>query len=308
MYLVSARHLFTVSRATASASSTIFALSLPVLAMAWVLVGAVVLLAGGRRGAWMRVLLVVLTVTVVVCVVMTHAGLMLALPRPYAVLQFSYRLESYVLLGVSGAVLAVLVLLQDGARTRGTRLLTAALPVVLCVSVVGAIQQTDATPTGGNRATALKSYVEPPIPEVLKDYVHAKLPFLAVSEGRASEVEFSPGAVRDDRLSAVVHLPPGQVVYSDIAGGPELVRVSGARIVGVDPEFNDVLEIGSGKGSSRHSTARRRAPRAPAATIALSPAGGLPVVLGRLLTLAAAIFLAGEFAALAVRRLRARRV
>ena len=39
-------------------------------------------------------------------VAMTHAGLILALPRMYATLQFSFRLESFVLLGVSAAIVA----------------------------------------------------------------------------------------------------------------------------------------------------------------------------------------------------------
>lgn len=300
MYPVAARNLFTLSRA--KASGTILTLSLPVLAIAWVLLSIPILWLTGRRGTWMRILLVLVGATVLVGVTMTHAGLILALPRLYATLQFSFRLESYVLLGASGALLAVLVLARDGSRN--VRLWTWMLAPIMVVSVVGAIQQTDAYPPGKSRGAALTSYLVPPFARKgLLDYADADLNYV---EKRLPQVDFPPTTVHGDRASTVVRLPAGQLVDTNIGGPPELVHVTGARIVGNDPEANDVLEIGGRPGASGRAGARRGR-SAPARTISLSAAGSLPVILGRLLTLLALVVLAVELALLAVRRRPAKR-
>jgi hypothetical protein len=305
-YLVSARHLFTLSRASASTPGAAFALSLPILVIAWVLVSLAIFLRGGLRGTWVRVLLICATLTTFLVVLMTHAGLILALPRAYSTLQFSYRLESYVLLALSGTVLAVLVLATGGGR--GSRFSRWMLLPVLVVSVVGAIQQADAYPAGGNRYTLLANIYTPRAPglgEVLSDYVDVHLRGLTDPNGRPPEVHFTPTAVRDNHVSAVVHLQPGQLVYSNLQGPPYLVHVTGAKIVGINNEGYDVLEIGSGARTARSAAGRSASP--PTETISLRPIDTLPVVAGRVLTLCAALALLVQFALLAVRRLRARR-
>jgi hypothetical protein len=140
MYIVAARHLFTLSRARAS--GTIVTTALPILAIAWVLAGIAISLRARRRGTWMRLLLILSLASALLLIVMTHAGLILALPRIYATLQFSFRLESYVLLGIAGAMLAALVVNRDGGPV--ARYWTWALVPVLAVSIVGAAQQTAA--------------------------------------------------------------------------------------------------------------------------------------------------------------------
>jgi hypothetical protein len=293
MYVVSVKNLFTLSRARAS--GTILTLALPVLAIAWVLVGIAISLATGLRGAWMRVLLIVSAATLLIGVVMTHAGLILVLPRLYSTLQFSFRLESYVLLGVSGAVLAALALAQSGGR-RAPRLWTWALLPILIVSVVGAVQQVDTYPSGNGRRVSLEAYL-PPRPDGLIAYVDTSLPYL---EKRLPVVDFDPATAQADRISKVVDLPPGQLIDTNIRGGPNLVHVTGARIVGNDPEADDVLEI----RSAGDRAATRRHPPASTVTISLSTADSLPVALGRALTLIAIVALAVELAVLTVRAVR----
>jgi hypothetical protein len=298
MDLVSAENLFAVSPASAVHGSE-FVLSLPILAMAWSLLSILVCWRARLRGAWVRALLICAGLTVLTTVVMTHAGLVLALPRPYAILQYAYRLESYVILAVCGAVLAGLVALRDG--TRRTRLWTWLLVPILLVAVVGAIQQTDAYPRVGDRQEAIKSRTKSEFTQrILTDYSDGALPQLADSAGRPTEVFFPAGAIRGDRISEVVHLQPGRLVYSNIGGGPELVHVTGARIVGVDPSSNDILEIGPGTRRSKASAGSH----GPAWTevITLSTASGLPIRLGRLLSLASLVFLLALFLMLAVRR------
>ncbi len=116
-FLVSAGNLFTFSRASAAPDTPDFVLALPVLAIAWVLVGIAISLARpAPDGAWRRFLWVVSALGVLFAVVMTHPDLILDLPHPYTLLQFSYRLETYLLLGLCGAVLATLVLVRHWPR------------------------------------------------------------------------------------------------------------------------------------------------------------------------------------------------
>jgi hypothetical protein len=296
MYTVAARHLFTLSRARAS--GTIVTTALPVLAIAWVLAGIGVSLQARRGGTWMRLLLLISIATALLAIVMTHAGLILALPRLYATLQFSFRLESYVLLGIAGAVLAVLVLNRDGGRD--SRVLTWALVPVLAVSIVGAAQQTGAHPSGRSRSLALSSYLQPTYEqEGLIDYVDDSV---NVIKTHLPAVRFPPESVRHDRASIVVREAPGQRVDTNIRSAPELVHVSGARIVGADLEANDVLEIGAGSGGGSGHPGTGRGHPAAAGRISVSAANSPPVVAGRVLSAIGLATLALELLVLAAPR------
>src|SRR5262249_57994395 len=84
--------------------------ALPVVTIAWVVGGLAASLRQRRNDAWRRILWIVCGLTVLFAILMTHPGVVLDLPRPYTYLQFGFRLETYVLLGLSAAVLAILVL------------------------------------------------------------------------------------------------------------------------------------------------------------------------------------------------------
>ena len=269
MYLVAARHLFTLSRARTA--GTIVTTALPILAIAWVLAGIGIALHARKGGTWMRLLLVLCAATALLVIVMTHAGLILVLPRIYATLQFSFRLESYVLLGIAGAVLAALVVNHDGGRA--TRYWMWALVPVLAASVIGAVQQTDAHPAGLARKLALSSYLEPTYEqEGLLDYVDDHVHLI---KKRLPLVTFPPESVRNDRASIVVHEPPGQLVDTNIRSAPELIHVTGARVVGADKEANDVLEVRLPAGASSQPGAE---------TITVTSADSAPIAAGRVLS------------------------
>jgi hypothetical protein len=246
----------------------------------------------------MRVLLIISIATASIVVLMTHVGLILNLPRPYATLQFGFRLESYVLLGVSGAVLAVLMLMKDGARTM--RLWRWLLAPILALSIAGAVEQVGAYKPESSRSIALYSYLTPIYEEEgLLDYVDSSLHY---NPSRLPEVDFQP---HGGHASVVVHLPPGQRIDTNIRASPDLVHVTGARIVGDDAQANDVLEVDPGDLAAKRPRRDGR-PSARAETISVSPANSLPVVLGRVLTAIAVIALALQLVAVAVRS-RARR-
>jgi hypothetical protein len=272
--LVSDSKLFTLSRATVVPNTPDFALALPMLAVAWVVVSIVLSFILGGDTAWRRALLVLSAVSVAFAVLMTHVGLILALPHPYTLLQFSYRLETYVLLGLSGAVIAALML----ARTwpRRWRMWSWTTVIVLVASGVGAVQQVDGYPKGNgypgvvrpDRYMVFNPKDQPPFSGGLGDYNDATLP--AVEPRIPVGILFPETAVRDDKVTLATSLPPGTLVHSNLLGAPYLVAVKGARVVGHDTAGRMVLEIGPAKDGQEQIT--------------LSRSNRLPVALGRLVT------------------------
>jgi hypothetical protein len=297
MGLVTFDHLFTLSRATTVPETPDYALALPTLAIIWVLVSLPVVLWGVRRGAWTKTLLILCGATGAIIVLMTHAGLILALPRPYTLLQFSYRLEGYVLMGVSGAVLAILVLARSGPP-RLRRYAWTLLPV-LALSLIGAIQQVDAYPSVSAPRFAVFTPSAEVFAEEYDDYGYVPLPLIY---GKTLPVlRFSPTAIHDNRFSAAIRMRPGQLAYTNIGGGPDLLHITGATVVGRDARYHLVLAVGAGSAAppSVH-------PDTPITTehIGISPVESSPIVLGRLISFGALIMLALELVWLAGRGYR----
>ncbi len=298
MFMVSASHLFAFSRISALPPDRTFTLVLPVLVICWTLVGLLMFVIMRPRAPWTRMLAVLLAITLLVGMMMTHAGLVLALPRPYAMLQFSYRLESYVLLGISGAVLCLLVLARADGRL--TKLWIGSLAPVLILSIVAAILQVGNYLPRGSRATAMTVKSKPGPTEAggVYDYGNGTL---APYFGRAPEIDFAVDAVRGDHVTKTIHRRPGELLSTNIGGGPELVHVTGARIVGVTPTRNDVIEVGPSvqEGRSQH---RRRVRWTE--VITLSGASSWPVAVGRACSVLGAVLLLGELLMLVVWRVR----
>ncbi len=143
MHLVAFPNLFSFSRASAITAPD-YVLSLPTATILWLLVSTGVLLWALRRGPWVRLLAIFEVATVAIIVLMTHAGLLLALPKPYTLLQFSYRLEGDVLMTVTAAVLVVLVAVRSNAPR--LRWWAWTIAPVLIVSVLGGVEQVMAYP------------------------------------------------------------------------------------------------------------------------------------------------------------------
>lgn len=297
MSLVAFPHLFSIGRVTAVHTQRDFALNLPILAMAWIAIAAAIFLPGRLRVAWARMLLICSAMATLLIVLMTHIEALLALPSLYTMLEFSYRLDSYVLLWISGALLCALALMRGD--TRLGRPLTLVLAPILAFGVLQAIHQVDIHTVlrTGPREASIGPNVEPgPRHVEFRGFMDTKLPLL-VNDAHIPEVDFPPTALHDDRASVAVHLTPGQPVYTNVGGGPELVHVSGARIIGVTRTGNDVMQVGPSNAAGPAGRDSR-----PTEVISVSPAGGSPIVLGRLISLAALVLL---LAALAVPGARA---
>ena len=282
-YLVADANLFTFSRASVVANTPDFVLALPLLAIVWVLSSVVISFALGSGGVWRRVLCIFSGFTLVVAVLMTHTGLLLALPRPYTLLQFSYRLETYVLLGLCGAVLATLMLARTWPRRLRAWSWTFAA-VVIGASVVGAVHQVDSYPRGAeapgvvvpDRYSVFDPAHQPPFTGGLGDYTDATLPVVE-PVGTPIGVAF-PTVSHDEKVTIPVKLPAGVLVHTNLTGAPYFVSVTGAKVVGRDKSGDMVLEMDEA-GSSHQQ-------------ITLTRSGRLPVVLGRLLTRLALVVLA----------------
>ena len=306
MVVVSASNLFALERVAAVSRNGAFVVALPVLAIAWALVGIAVVVRGGLRNPWTRAVLIFAGGTAAMAVVMTHAALILALPRPYAILQFSYRLDSFVLMGVSATVLAVLAAIGRGVGVRA--ILGWALVPILVLAIIAATEQAGSSPGyTASRQEAIRPDSKLALGEQgWLDYVDAALPRRPRVRG-ATELNFPPATLHDDRSTRRVHLQPGQIVYTNIGGGPELVHVTGAAIVGIGPEGNDVLRV-DGPASSGAVDSSQRAADAADEGITVGPANGLPIVLGRVISLVAIAFLLALLVVIAIRGGRARGV
>jgi hypothetical protein len=244
-----------------------------------------------------------LAATIVMGVVMTHAGLILALPRMYATLQFSFRLESFVLLGISGAMVAVLVMAQD-AGSRLQRWTWLLVPVA-AVSMIGAIQQTREHLQGYSRATALDSYATPLSEEFGQtDYIDYRL---HVYEAPMPSVDFPRTTIfSSGHGSQLVRVPPKRLLATNIRSGPDFVDVTGAKIVGVDKRLDDVLEVAPSANRARASSATGAVARAGTVTISVRPAEHLAVTAGRAISLIALLVLAVELLSTCFRGVRPR--
>jgi 6-pyruvoyl-tetrahydropterin synthase-like protein len=304
--LVSLDHLFTFSRTSGPGLPPPYylALSLPVLAIVWLLVGILVLPRLGHSRMLARLLLVCSGMTVVVLVLMTHVGLLLALPRQYSLIQFSYRLETYVLLTLCAAILVALALARGGAR-RARAWAWMAIPVC-AVSLIGAVLQISSYSYPGQDRYVTMAYPGEVETGDNRDFQDVSVPAIATRNTVAVEIPYT--MVHDDRVTFTTHARPGTLLATNIGAGPQFVHVSGAKAVGVDAETgNMVLQVdGQPSAAAGARDVDVAAATATEERITVSTGDGVPVVLGRLLSLAGLAILILEMLALVAARARRR--
>ncbi len=293
MELVSPEHALTFTRTRADPLVPRFALQLPMLAIVWTAIGAI-LVWSRRSSPWFRTVVLMLVVIVVTWVLMTNSSLVIALPHPYDMLQAGYRMQAYIQLALAGAVIGLLVLMARG--TSRQRAWSWALLAVVIVSVVQAraqIHEPLTPPLKGPLAKASPyDNINRNQPGTM-DYVDVRVPQYT-PDRQFTRVQFSRSdAERTDRAEATVDAQPGEYVWTNLKATPELVSVAGARFVARDPGGNAFLEI---------------APDATpgAARIVVTTAHPWPVMLGRLLTLLGVLGLAAVGIAVLARTWRSR--
>lgn len=219
---IDAEHLFSIRRKSGFPGSD-FIVALPVLATAWALVVGVVAVRRWQQ-PWARTLVILMLLTAVVVVVMTHPRVITVLPDPWLMIQFSYRLETFVLLGICGGVIAALVLLQPSGVQRWLTLLL--LPI-LAFSVLGALNQVRDVP---RFASKVPWTIENIITFSTGDFADASLKVRPPEP--APIVAFTREQVHQDRLDVTVRAQPRQIIYMDLMSIPQMVDIKGARVVG----------------------------------------------------------------------------
>jgi len=279
--LTSPARLFTLSRGTSVTTSPgiayapDFSLALPVVAIGWVLLGAVLL---GARRRWYkdpfgRVLAICIGLGLLFAILLTNWRLINDLPGPYHLVQFPYRLETYVLFAICGAMIALLAV--DRSKISAWLGWRALLGVVVVVSVVGAAIQVAAYPSQyPDRNVVFDASHQPPASVYdTGDYDDATLPVL--SPAGAPTLTFSQTQIRSVRVRATFAVDPHQtLVQSNVLGAPYLVRVVGARVVGRTPEGFMVLRL--------------PADHPPMVSLTVEQAATAPIEIGRVLSVVGA--------------------
>jgi hypothetical protein len=287
-HYVSAGNLLTLGRGTVEPVAPRFSLALPVLAVAWTVV-AVAAARPRLRDPWTRTLLVLGAVALVLLFVMTHVE---TLRGPFVMLQFSYRLESYVNLLISGMVLVGLVLL-DGRPSHIGAAIRWSLAPVAAVSIALAVWQSDvhrdpSTYTEWHKAPGFYTARSSPN---FWNFSQTGVP-VGADDGTLPRVAFRPQAVEDGQVSAVVRSSPGGYVLTNVAGVWPLLRLRGASFAGMDGTGRAVVQL---------------APDAPAvSTLTVEAAKPPAVVIGRWLSFLGLAGLAANFVVIGVRARRRR--
>jgi hypothetical protein len=198
-------------------------LTLPVLAMVWVVV-ATVATRGQWRATWARTLAILTLLTVGVLLVMAHPSWILVLPEPWQMIQFSFRLETFVLFGICGAVIAALALV-DGSTHRWPIMLL--LPI-LVISVIGADIQRHNAPRG-NFTTHVE--IDRFATFNTGDFADGALPQIPARYG-GKIMTMSRTGVRRSHIASSFSANPGDVIYTSLLTPSRMLDIQGARVIG----------------------------------------------------------------------------
>lgn len=219
---VAVEHLFALGRPSPFPDSAL-SLTLPVLAIAWVLIAAVAVRREWRH-AWGRTLVILVLAATVLLVLITYPKVLSPLPDPWLMIQFGFRLETFILFGLCGAIIAALVLLNHS----GHRWLPMLLIPIAVLGVVDALGQIRAAPRAHQ-----------PIPLLFDNFV-----FFGLGDfGDAEVQELSPPDGTSPTMLARAHLDgdgidtrirarPGDVLYTNVMVPAEMIDIQGAHVVG----------------------------------------------------------------------------
>jgi hypothetical protein len=273
-------------------------LALPVLGMAWVAAAGLFIAWRRPKAPTTRAVFGLCGVGAMVVVLMLVPEIVLAMPKPYTMLQFGTRLESYVLLTMAGAAIVALSSLRGMGR-RSWILVGVLIPVV-ALSVLGAVHQIRDRPMGPPLQPGFSDRTF-----AVLDYKTSRLAFVEDLSVLAATKRFSTGAAWEGRASISVDVPPDSYIQTNLATIPALVDVTGAEIAGVTRETPKGAQIAGITRDAQKGYVLKVSGDAPRITV--TEAHPLPVVLGRILALIGLGGLAIVFGSIAVGARRRRR-
>lgn len=271
------------ARATDSSYLRSHFTELPVLVLAW-LVAAVALL--WRRSSMpVRKLVALLAIPLtVLLVLLVDEPLWQKLPSTLSLVQFTFRLQTYIVAILAGLTIVVLVAIKAAARERRASVLTGALVAIALLSLgLGVWQVWNSTAYFysprylSNRSLVLR-YPHRTPPTWYEIGQFRDIGDLAVPTEGA--VRLNVAAIKGERTSQIVSIPPGEgPLASNIAASANLVSVSGLRIAGRTSDGFLALE--------------RPPSNVRSVRLTVSRADTSPMRLGPILTLLGALGLAG---------------
>jgi hypothetical protein len=187
--------------------------------MVWT-AGAALAAFARRREPWMRTLVVLTGLSTALLLVMKHSHLLNGLPDPWVMLQFSYRLETFVLFGICGSMICASVLV------RGRRRLLALLLPVMAFGVAGAAAQIHDVKIAGAETIA----------DIDRTSTFSTGDFADVSmapwRGSGTLLLFTRADVKDGRLETTVTASPGQTLLTNVMSSAQMIDIVGAHVVG----------------------------------------------------------------------------
>lgn len=278
---------------------------LPVLTMGWVLVAAALLRPRRWRPELRRQLISLTLLTVALVVLLIDEGLWGVLPASLRHIQFTFRLETYIVMATAGALIAVLrAAAEHGPQIVAARRapLLAALGVVVAFGLASGCWQVWNSDAGyykgsraflRNRSAVLRYPLRTPptwyVFGLLRSFRDDSAPVIATHGG----VRLDPSKVTGTSTSQEVTIPAGRgPVASNIAAGTYIVAVHGLRVVGRTARGYLALE--------RPSTSRSRV------RLTVTSASTAPMQLAPIVTMIGAAGLLCIVLAVAARR-RSRR-
>jgi hypothetical protein len=263
------RYVFSIGRP--ASAPHFYVLALPLVTVGWVIAGTIVA-RRSLRSSWYRLVLVLLGAVAGLLLLMLSPGFLADLPGPLPMIQFGFRLESYILLCLSGAVLGLMRLTRSTPHGRATTLWRQVGFAVAVLAVVQAAGQTRATHPFQRAALTKEDahayLTNQPHPSEQDYGAHKFIP----TDDAVAFVAFPTSAERGDRVSGT--LPPrlaGKRIVANLTIMPPLVTIIGARLAGHSVYGYAVLEV--------TDTTPPDSPR-----ITIKAAHPWPVVLGRALT------------------------
>jgi F0F1-type ATP synthase assembly protein I len=279
------RYLFSVGRP--APPPDFYVLALPLVTVGWVIAGAIVT-QRSQRSSWYRLVLVLLGAVAGLLPLMLSAGFLANLPGPLPMIQFGFRLESYILLCLSGAVIGLLRLSLSTPHDRATTLwrhIGFAVAVLVIVQAAGQTRATHSFQRAADDKEDVHAYLTYHRHPSEQDYRDTKI----VPTSPASVIVGFPSAERGDRTSRTLSSTTGQQIMTNLMIMPPLVTIDGARLVGHSSDGYAVLEVTdtTTPGSS---------------TITVTAAHPWPVTLGRVLSIVGLAGLLANAIAIAPRR------
>ena len=214
---------------------------LPVFVMLWAVVAAAIAWKARWRPGRRTLVTLLFVVTAVLILLLMDDGAWSLVPAPLRHIQFTFRLETYIVMALAGIVLMLLSVVQDGG-VRGRRVLLGTLTAVTALGLgLGTWQvwNSDAGVYPGSRAfltnrSRVEHYPEstPPTWYVFNIYGSFRDINTRVVPTQGL-IRLDPALVHDNTITETVSIPPGVgALATNIASPAYIVSVTGLPVAG----------------------------------------------------------------------------